>query len=53
MSAGERGCTVLWNSKSLSRAGGRAGRLMRGKPGDARLSQRIKNFCISFLMSQS
>lgn len=38
--------------KSLSRAGGRAGRLMRGKPGDARLSQRIKNFYISFLMSQ-
>lgn len=48
MSAGERGCTVLWNCKSLSRAGGKAERLMTGKPGDARLSQRIKNFTYHF-----
>lgn len=51
MRAGERGHNVLWNCKSSNRTRGRAERLMRGKAGDARLGQRIKNFYI-ILMSQ-
>lgn len=42
----------LWNCKSLSRARGRAGRIMRDKARDESLDQKIKNFHI-ILMSQT